>query len=237
MWPSVSLGDTGNGLLSAIGVLQALYHRDRTGLGQEVDTSIAYTHLLNASSAWTTPDGKRSGDRARVDAQGWGLSALHRIYPASQGWLCLAADGADSWERLAAAVPALAELGPDHPDLAAVLGAAFARRDAHAWVADLDTHGVPAEVCAEAPATALFDDPDLKQRGLVTTFDHPVLGRVEMAGRLIDLEGARPLGSAPLLGEHTAEVLAEAGLSPDEVADLVERGVARETTRRHQEAS
>lgn len=241
IWPSVSLGDTGNGLLSAIGVLQALYHRDRTGLGQEVDTSIAYAHLLNASSAWTTPDGERCGDRARVDARGWGLSALHRIYPTADGWLCLAADGADARERLAAAVPALADLDPDRSRddsaLAAVLGAAFAARDARSWVADLDAHGVPAEVCADAPATALFDDPDLKRRGLVATFEHPVLGRVEMAGRLIDIDGARPLGRAPLLGEHTAEVLAEAGLSPDEVADLVERGVAREATRRHQEVS
>lgn len=237
IWPSVSLGDTGNGLLSAIGVLQALYHRDRTGMGQEVDTSIAYAHLLNASSAWTTPDGDRSGDRARVDAQGWGLSPLHRIYPASEGWLCLAADGPGDWERLASAVPTLAGLAPDDPGLAAVLGEAFARCDAHAWVAVLDAHGVPAEVCAEAPATALFDDPDLKQRGLVTTFEHPVLGRVEMAGRLIDIDGARPLGRAPLLGEHTTEVLAEAGLSLDEVADLVGRGVARQTARSHREAS
>ncbi|KRB76365.1 hypothetical protein ASE01_15350 [Nocardioides sp. Root190] len=241
IWPSVSLGDTGNGLLSAIGVLQALHHRDRTGLGQEVDTSIAYAHLLNASSAWTTPDGRRSGDRARIDAQGWGTSALHRIYATADGWLCLAAEGADDRERLVAAVPALADLDPDDSGndaaVAAVLGGAFAQRDARSWVADLDAHGVPAEVCADHPATALFDDPDLKQRGLVTTFEHPVLGRVEMAGRLIDIDGARPLGRAPLLGEHTAEVLAEAGLSLDEVADLLERGVARETTRRHQEVS
>lgn len=237
IWASVSLGDTGNGLLSAIGVLQALYHRDRTGLGQEVDTSIAYAHLLNASSAWITLDGARSGDRARVDAQGWGLSPLHRIYPAADGWLCLAADGPEHWARLVGAVPALADLGPDHDDVATILGDAFTEQDARSWVAVLDAHGVPAEVCAEAPATALFDDPDLKQRGLVTTFEHPVLGRVEMAGRMIDIEGARPLGRAPLLGEHTAEVLAEAGLSPGEVADLLRRGVARGTTRSHQEAS
>lgn len=237
IWPSISLGDTGNGLLSAIGVLQALYHRDRTGRGQEVDTSIAYAHLLNASSAWVTPDGEMSGDRPRVDAQGWGLSPLHRIYPAATGWLCLAADRPEVWPRLVAAVPDLDGLTPEHPDLATALGEAFARQDARSWVTVLDAHGVPAEVCADEPGTPLFDDPDLKRRGLVATFEHPVLGRVEMAGRLIDIAGARPLGRAPLLGEHTAEVLAEAGLTTDEVDDLLARGIARDLSRTPQEAS
>ena len=45
----ISLGDTGNGFLSAIAIVQALYHRDRTGEGQFVDTSIIYAQLLNAS--------------------------------------------------------------------------------------------------------------------------------------------------------------------------------------------
>ena len=61
LWPVVSLGDTGNGFLSAIGMVQALYHRDRTGEGQFVDTSIMYAQLLNASIAWsgTTNDTRR----------------------------------------------------------------------------------------------------------------------------------------------------------------------------------
>ena len=71
MWPSVSLGDTGNGLLSALAVLLALYHRDRTGIGQRVDTSIAYAHLLNASAAWVTPDGSVAGARPVVDRDHW----------------------------------------------------------------------------------------------------------------------------------------------------------------------
>ena len=63
LWPVVSLGDTGNGFLSAIGMVQALYHRDRTGEGQFVDTSIMYAQLLNASIAWSLADGSRHGDR------------------------------------------------------------------------------------------------------------------------------------------------------------------------------
>ncbi|MBO0730053.1 MAG: CoA transferase, partial [Acidimicrobiaceae bacterium] len=57
IWSVTSLGDTGNGYLSALGIIQALYDRDRTGQGQFVRTSILYAHLLNASTAWITADG------------------------------------------------------------------------------------------------------------------------------------------------------------------------------------
>ena len=53
-----SLGDTGNGFLSAIGIIEALYERDRTGKRQFVRTSILYAHLLNASTAWQTSTGE-----------------------------------------------------------------------------------------------------------------------------------------------------------------------------------
>ena len=64
MWSLTSLGDLGNGFLSAIGMLQALYHRDRTGEGQFVDTSILNACLLNSSYAWLTADGHAGGTPA-----------------------------------------------------------------------------------------------------------------------------------------------------------------------------
>jgi crotonobetainyl-CoA:carnitine CoA-transferase CaiB-like acyl-CoA transferase len=87
LWPVVSLGDTGNGFLSAIGMVQALYHRDRTGEGQFVDTSIMYAQLLNASIAWSLADGSRHGDRPSLDALQLGYDATHRLYETADGWL------------------------------------------------------------------------------------------------------------------------------------------------------
>ena len=91
LWPVVSLGDTGNGFLSAIGMVQALYHRDRTGEGQFVDTSIMYAQLLNASIAWSLADGSRHGDRPSLDAMQLGYHATQRLYETADGWLCVAA--------------------------------------------------------------------------------------------------------------------------------------------------
>ena len=91
LWPVVSLGDTGNGFLSAIAMVQALYHRDRTGEGQFVDTSIMYAQLLNASIAWSLADGSRHGDRPSLDAMQLGHHATYRLYETADGWLCVAA--------------------------------------------------------------------------------------------------------------------------------------------------
>ena len=92
IWPVISLGDTGNGFLSAIAIVQALYHRDRTGEGQFVDTSIIYAQLLNASIAWSHARRQRHGDRPQLDAD---AARLERAATAStrpaDGWLCVAA--------------------------------------------------------------------------------------------------------------------------------------------------
>ena len=91
-WPVISLGDTGNGFLSAIAIVQALYHRDRTGEGQFVDTSIIYAQLLNASIAWSR---RRRQPPRRPPAARRDAARLARAATAStrraDGWLCVAA--------------------------------------------------------------------------------------------------------------------------------------------------
>ncbi|MCR8899862.1 CoA transferase [Gordonia sp. GONU] len=224
IWPSVSLGDTGNGLLSAIGVLWALYHRDLTGEGQSVDTSIVYAHMLNASMAWTTPDGSRRGDRPVIDAESWGISALERIYPTADGYVCLAVTTEQGRAALAAAIPEIGDLSDDSA-IADRLGTILAGEPSAIWTDRFDRHGVPAEALPGEPATVLFDDPDLKERGLIASYTDPELGSVEMAGRLIDIDGARVLGRAPRHGEHTREVLAELGFEPEHIEHLVADGI------------
>ena len=87
IWSLTSLGDTGNGFLSAIAVIQALYHRDRTGDGQFVDTSILNACLLNTSYASLDPDG-HGAPRPHLDRSQLGLSPLYRLYD-DRRWLAL----------------------------------------------------------------------------------------------------------------------------------------------------
>ena len=197
IWSVTSLGDTGNGFLSALGIIQALFDRDRTGHGQFVRTSILYAHLLNTSTAWITPDGSVAADRQKPDAEQYGWNALYRLYNTAEGWLCIAALG-DSWDRLCAAVDRR-DLASDarfatpearranDADLAAALTGVFAARNAAEWFALLDAGGVPCEICDPDYVLRLFADPAAEDQKLVSSFRHRLMGQMKMAGLYFDL--------------------------------------------------
>ncbi|WTX00083.1 CoA transferase [Streptomycetaceae bacterium NBC_01309] len=246
IWSRVNFGDTGNGFLSAIGIMQALAHRSRTGEGSRVDTSIAYAQLLATSGTFLRADGTEP-DRPRLDAQQLGLNALYRLYRCRDDrWLCVAAVGDERWDALSAV---LAASGPEWTpgaaddarfadaaarrdndgELAKLLGEVFAADDADAWAARLDAAGVPAEVSSETFSLGVFDDPEMVDRRWVAKFEHPYVGSFESIGLGVDFSETPGVlwGPPPVVGEHTPEVLAEFGFAPEEIARLTDAGVLR----------
>lgn len=233
LWSICSAGDTGNGYLSAIGIVQALYHRDRTGEGQFVDTSILYAHLLNTSFTWSTPDGSRTADRPSLDADQLGWSALYGLHPTGEGWLCLAALTDGHWAGLASVVGAgLAEdprfataAGRREHDAAlrTALTDAFAARPATGWFAELDAAGVPCEVTSKESVLRLFDDGELRERGWLARYEHPVVGDMEVFGLFFDFDDTpgRVAGPPPVVGQHTRELLAEYGYDDQQIEELI----------------
>ena len=229
-WPVVSLGDTGNGFLSTIAMLQALYHRDRTGEGQFVDTSIVYAHLLNASMSWVTADGTRQGDRPSLDAMQLGFTAAHRMYETADGWLVVAATADHEAERLASVLGVASVGDPSDEDAAFdALAATFATKPATEWFARLDAAGVPCEVSDPDYVLGVFDDPELVERGWVTSQPHPVLGRLDTLGLLFDLsETPGVVQRGPfMVGQHSREIMRELGYSDEEIAQLALDGVLK----------
>jgi crotonobetainyl-CoA:carnitine CoA-transferase CaiB-like acyl-CoA transferase len=232
MWSFCSLGDTGNGFLSAIAILQALRERDRTGEGQFCDTSIVYAQLLNTSYVVARPDGTGFA-RPRTDALQTGFSALNRLYETRDGWLCLLAPSDDGFARLAAALGAEAlardarfasERARAQHDaaLAAELAARFAQRSAREAFAALDAAGVACEICDPEFALRLHDDPELRARGWTVSYGHPFVGKLDQIGLLCDLSETpgRVQGPPLVVGQHSREVLAELGYAPAEVDAL-----------------
>ena len=205
-----SMGDLGNGFLVAIGVLEALYHRLRTGEGQHVGCSILGACLATSSGTFALPDGS-GPDRPKLDAMQLGFHALYRLYEAADGWLCLAALTEDHWQRLCHAigrpdlvadsrfVDAAARHVNDN-DLGKLLDDVLGADTARAWFDVLDTAGVPVEMSMPGLLTAAADTPFLS----------------------FSLTPASVPGEAPELGEHTDEILAELDLSADVVAAIHE---------------
>ena len=237
IWSRSGMGDTGNALLAAIGVTQALARRDRTGEGQFVSTSIVNACLLNTSYAWIHADGTPGG-WDHVDADQWGLGPLYRMYPTADGWVMLAAVTDAEWEAL---VAALGDEGPAGDGrfadaagraaaadaLAASLASWFAGRTSADAFAVLDGGGVPVEVVDEDFCREVFDDPEARALGWVAETHAGNVGRFEDPGLLVDLsETPGVVQRGPCLcGEHTREILAELGYDADAVDALVADGI------------
>ncbi|GAA1859161.1 hypothetical protein GCM10009836_44220 [Pseudonocardia ailaonensis] len=238
LWPCTSLGDPGNGLLAAIGIVQALYERERTGKGQFVDTAIVNAHLLNNSQAWMTADGTESGMRPRLDRDQTGWDALYRLYrSADDAWICIAVRSQVHWEALCRTL-GRAELLADprfdgsasravhDEELTAALREAFAGRTAQDWFDALDGAGVPCEISTPDFVLGMFDDADLVERQVVTSYPHPAVGKLEAAGLLFELsETPGTIAGPPFVpGQHTDSVLADLDYSQSEVDGLLAEG-------------
>ncbi len=232
-WSLTSLGDVGNGFLSALGILMALLHRNRTGQGQLVTTSIVRAHLLGASSAWLHPDGTPA-HRDHLDAEQLGFDALRRIYRAGTDWICVSGRGDDDWNRICVALGRHDLLGDprfsDPPTRAAhdrelsdELSATFSHRSAADWFDVLDRAGISAEICDPDVALGLFDDPELISRNWVTTYDQPLVGRLSQLGLLFDFSEtpARIAGPPLVVGDSSLSILALLGYTEAETERLI----------------
>ena len=235
-WHCGSGGDLGDGSLGAIAIVQALYHRDRTGEGQAIDTSILNASLFSNGRIYSDAEGTRY-DRPSNDAQMLGVSALYRLYECREGWLCLAAFGDRAWDGLVQVLPALADderfaTAADrrkHDDgLRDALGAALRAETADHWFAELDAAGVPCEVAVAKSRDDVFDDPYLLEAGYVVRREgHPVHGHVDMFGRLIDFSDTQTTvaGPPPVAGQHTRQVLVEVlGYDEQRIDELIAGG-------------
>ena len=99
----------------------------------------------------------------------------------------------------------------------------------------LDTlrqHDVPCAPIVHNYVTGFFDDPQAESNRMATVLDHPVIGPVKLSGNLVSFDGSTtlPTRPTPLLGQHTKEILAELGYTPDQISELYELGVVKTET-------
>jgi crotonobetainyl-CoA:carnitine CoA-transferase CaiB-like acyl-CoA transferase len=226
--PSV-LVDKLTGHVLASSIAMALYHRERTGQGQAV-----HVPMLDTLVSFLLPE-HLWGYSIDDPAQGIGyprmLTPHRRPYPTADGHLCLMAVTDAQWRRLfavlgrpdLAADPRFATTGlrAEHVDtLYGEVAAALRTRGTAEWLARLAEADLP-----HGPANTLeqlFDDPYLREIDFFRRIEHPTEGVMVTVGIPVDYSAApatiRRL--APRHGEHTAEVLREAGYDEDAIAEI-----------------
>ena len=214
LWSLTSLGDTGNGFLATVGILNALMDREKTGRGQFVDTSIINACLLTTSYAAARSDGSAL-DRPTLDKDQTGLSRHYRLYQTSDnGWVQVAAITAAQQAAFDGLV------GSD-----AV--AAFAGLSASQWLERLAGTGIPAELSDPRASLGLFDNALYRSRGWTTHSQDPYVGRIDQIGHCYSLSQT-PLtfqGGPLIVGRDTAALLAELGYSDTEISEMAAQNV------------
>ena len=231
-----SLIDQGTGTWAALGVLAALLDRERTGEGSVVDVSLYETALgyIGYHLAGYLADGTIPRGQGTV----FPMVAPYQVFPTRDGELMIAGGN----DRLFAAicdVVGLPELLDDdrfrtnparvanRESLYAILIGRLAQDDSAAWLERLTAAGVPAAPVADVADVAAAAQTEAL--GMLQEVPHPSIPDLRLAAVPLSIDGDRALhrGAPPLVGQHSAEVLREAGYTDDEIAALAAASVIR----------
>jgi crotonobetainyl-CoA:carnitine CoA-transferase CaiB-like acyl-CoA transferase len=218
--------DPGNGMLGAIAILLALLHRDRTGAGQSVENPQLNATMGHLAHIVRTRAGEVIG-AARLDPLQMGVGPFDRLYQTSDGWVCVVAPTDEEQQTLLETVGV--ERVDDDERQADRLRSVFAQCETRDVIARLRAAGVAAVEPVGRNVHAFMNDPEQRRTGRVAELPHARLGNVRELDVLVRVSDAEttPHRLAPGLGEHTNELLAELGCSPDQIADLRARGAVR----------
>ena len=226
----VAFADVTAGLHAAAGILAALLEREETGEGQYLDVSMVGSVMSSNLGAYALHHRQAALQRR---AEPTSQSTLTFLKCRDGKWLTTSNAEVPFWERFCRLIdreryiPLHRESGPEVDTMAEDIRGIFLTRDRDDWLRDLwaaDTCAAPVNDPAEA-----LDDPQVRHMGLTWEAEHPLQGPVRQVGFPIGFSRSKVelRRFAPVLGEHTRELLAEAGYADAEVASLERDGVVK----------
>jgi crotonobetainyl-CoA:carnitine CoA-transferase CaiB-like acyl-CoA transferase len=234
MRAGIAVADSAAGIYAATGIMIALAERERSGLGQWVQTSLlqAQIAMMDFQAARYLVDGvvppQAGNDHPYSTPMG--------VIATSDGFINIGVGGDGQWRSFCEAIerPDLAKQ-PEYatqaarfehrPKLMALLGEIFRTRTSADWLTILEEHRVPAGPIYKMDE--VFADPQVEHLGIAVPAHHPTRGDIRVVGQPLALSRT-PAGIAtmtPAPGEHTAEVLREAGYSDSEIMALRKKNV------------
>ncbi len=222
------------GILGAMGVSAAYASKLQTGLGQRVDTSLFEAGIIH--TFWQSAIAFATGIAPEPMGSAHPLNAPYQSIQTSDGWVNVGAANQSNWLGMLSVIEAEhlkddkrfltnADRMKNRSALIHELEAVFTERSTDSWVQLLNGAGIPAGPILDV--AQMHEDEQVLARDMVTDVDHPVAGAVKTLGAPVKFHGT-PGGinrAAPMLGQHSLEVMIEIGYSQADVQQLIDEGV------------
>jgi len=229
----VPVADIGCALFATYAALSAYIGAKNTGQGQYIDASLFDSAL--AFSIWDTSEYWGTGNPPVALGTANRMTAPYQAVKAKDGYFVMGATNNKLWQLLCGILerPDLLQK-VEYQTIAGRLGQreqliqelenSFALKSADEWIDLLLEHGIPAGPILDYPQA--FESEHGRHRQMRIEIDHPLEGKVPNIGFAVKMQGTpqEVRRHPPLLGEHTQEVLMQAGFTPDEIKTLEEQG-------------
>jgi len=231
----VPIADMNAGMFATYGILTAYINKLRTKKGQYLEISLLEAAI--AYTVWESAGYFATGDIAEPLGSSHRNSAPYQALKTKDGHINVGAPNQSNWERFANAIERSdlvtrnefkdnASRLVNRESLERELELTLTTKNSSEWLEVLEKSGVPAGPILNI--SEVWNDPQVEARNMKVTLDHPTAGKITnigLAAKLYSTPG-RITKPAPLLGEHTREILVDAGYSKKNIKDLIDSGAA-----------
>lgn len=231
----VPIADMNAGMFATYGILTAYINKLRTKKGQYLEISLLEAAI--AYTVWESAGYFATGDIAEPLGSSHRNSAPYQALKTKDGHINVGAPNQSNWERFANAIERSdlvtrnefkdnASRLINRESLERELELTLTTKNSSEWLEVLEKSGVPAGPILNI--SEVWNDPQVEARNMKVTLDHPTAGKITnigLAAKLYSTPG-RITKPAPLLGEHTREILVDAGYSKKNIEDLIDSGAA-----------
>ena len=222
------------GLLAASGILAAIIHRNKTGEGQKVDTSLFEAGIVH--TYWQSAIAGATGESPGPLGSAHPLTAPYQAFKTKDKWITIGASNQNTWLKLIKAIDredlqenekfsSNLNRKKNLTELVEILTTVLSKKTSLEWLKIFDDNGFP---CGPINSiTDMFEDPQTIDRQMILEVDNKKAGKSKAIGMPIKFSKSKTEKSkgAPNLGEHTKEIMINFGYKEKEIEDFYSRKI------------